>query len=436
MTRKLTHSLGFVVGVFFALTSTQLMSAQQPSNQNADVYLRYIPLSTNQIPSNPLRTKANDQQDPSFWQSVMVNAAEPMTEDCSSCPACKETCPVCKEQCPDCNVQCPASKEQCPACPAKWAEVQDSLPTAEKPCPLVAQGFAVGTPMPDDGRPRLTAGFIQNEHATLPSYRLCSELADTLSESLADPNIPSESRRRILESTLKLLVRNAELESQAEVAILKLKHERELAVVREQQAMLQSQIAQTSGLKQWMAPLYANQNQTQQQMQNVMTNLQLVDRTLRLLEKEKSGVQLPLVNQPNRYNQPPARMTQPAQANQPLPALPATRRALELTPRPERWSQLPTHSQPPVRRALDKSTHQRSPDQDSFFSDTHSQLAPKRLSDNEVRRQQLTSQLKQLQKELSELPSDSPIRSVGWDQPIQSNQLKPNPLKPRLHPMR
>ncbi len=264
-------------------------------------------------------------------------------------------------------------------------------------------------------------GFIQNQHLESSAYRHCDDLADTMSDCLADSNMSPDSRRRILETTMKLLVRNAELESQVQVARLQLEHERELSSMRGEVAHLRAQISAVGEIKTWMGPLYTNQNQSQQQMNNLMTNLQLVNRTLRMLEKEKDDS---------------SRM----QANQPLPAQLIVPQTQPLrSQRPERWSQLPSHArpqpqlQPQLRPRTERDDHttQNNADNrgDTYLSRSTSQVAPPRLTDEAVRRQQLKSHLRQLQAELDRTNSQA-IQPAGWEQPIPQqypNQLRPLP---------
>lgn len=303
---------------------------------------------------------------------------------------------------PQCCPNCCESNEGCDGC-------DGVCPASQKlnnlPCP-----FAIRE------QPQPQIAFIQNRYAEPPSRQICDDLAETMAECMSDAQIPLDVRRRILASTMKLLVRNAELEAQAEVAQLQLKHEREMAATRENLIQLQTRMSATGEVKNWMGPLYTNLNQTQQSLNNVMTNLQLVNRSLRLLENEK--------NESMRK-----------QANQPLPSqfVPMT----QPVPRPERWSQLPNHAEPPKQPKNQDHTTQRSPENDNntFFSSI-SQPAPPRWNDRDVQRQQLESQMRFLQAELDRLNSQN-VRTVGWEsetiQPPQ-NQLRPM-QQPQLRPI-
>lgn len=287
-----------------------------------------------------------------------------------------------------------------------------------------------------------TPGFIQNKHFESPAYGLCDELAATMSECLADSSMSEESRRRILETTMKLLVRNAELEAHAEMSRLQLQHERELSAMKGDLMHLQAQITAVGEIKTWMGPLYTNQNQTQQQMNNLMTNLQLVNRTLRLLEKEKDVSKRMQANRPL-----PSQFVPSTQPQQPQPNF-----------RPERWSQLPSHIQPqpqtqprfqsqpqpqvrPSTERDDRTTgNPLSPKSDTVLSSITSQVAPPRLTDEAIRRQQLENHMRQLQVELDRSRASS-VQPAGWEQavpqsypnqlrPQPANQLRPLPAKP------
>lgn len=315
------------------------------------------------------------------WQSNEAASVADQPRCCPNC--CKAT-----EGCDGCEGICPATQK-----------------FSNAPCPYATRAVP---PTPN--------GFIQNQYAESPSQKICEDLAETMTECLSDSQIPVDARRRILASTMKLLVRNAELESQAEVAQLQLQHERELAATRENLIQLQARMSASGEVKNWMGPLYTNLNQTQQSINNVMTNLQLVNRTLRLLENEKNA-------------------TKRRQANQPLPAQMVPQP--QVNPRPERWSQLPKHAEPPKKTESRDHTTQQSHDNrnDTFLSST-SQPAPPRLSDRDVQRQQLESRMRQLQAELDRFNSQN-IRTVGWEsETVQQhpNQLRSNQLRPMQQP--
>lgn len=337
--------------------------------------------------------------DASARVASMVDSIPPGKAQLRPAPPCRATQSETRSQlCPklgDCDKPgCEDCKEACPGCSA----AKDTLTRLPRLVALSPRTHSESQPQ--------NRGFVQNMHVLPPSYKVCSELAQTMANCLADSNIDPESRRQILESSMKLLVRNAELEAQAEVARMKLEHEREMSVMRGNLLQLQSQMAATGEIKSWMGPIYTNQNQTQQQMSNLMTNLQLINRTLRLLEKEKES----------SYRM---------QANQPLPArlVPQTQQ-----PRPERWSQLPSHSQSPRTPVDDHTTGNQQPRSSgsATWPSTTRMSPPPRLTDAEVRREQLNSHLRQLQVELNRTQSQS-IQPVGWNQVVPVD----NPLKPR-----
>lgn len=326
------------------------------------------------------------------------------TEKGECCPGC---CPA------DCGGQqgCEGCRGNCPAT-QKIANAE--CPYAAHEAMFAGNQIVAGNHIVAGNQAVAGNQVIKNQFVDSTSQQMCDDLAETMAECLSDSQIPMDSRRRIIASTMKLLVRNAELEAQAEVARLQLKHEREMALTRENLIQLQARMSAAGEVKTWMGPLYTNLNQTQQSMNNVMTNLQLVNRTLRLLENEKNAAKR-------------------RQANQPLPAqlVPQTQPAAQ----PDRWSQLPNHVQPPRQEERDNHTTQQlneNRDQ-TFMSRTTSQPAPPRLSDQEVQRQQLESRMRHLQAELDRLDAQN-IRTVGWESETKEH---PNQLRPMYsHPLR
>ena len=253
----------------------------------------------------------------------------------------------------------------------------------------------------------------------------CEDLADNLANSLADPNISTESRREILAATMKLMVRNAELEARAEIASLKLEHQQELSQLRNQVAEFQTYATQIGEIKNWMAPIYANQNQTQRQFQTLTNDLQIINRTLRLLEQEKRSQQLLLTNQPRRATSiPPQVETNPYV-------------------RPERWSRLPSYEkqQQTVPSRPDHSTMRRTEpkrSQPTIIRASAPMDAPRRLNPQEIQQERVQTEIQQMQSRLNQLKSESKIseskiRQAGWNEPLPSQPIKPIPqmLRPR-----
>ena len=322
------------------------------------------------------------------------------TDDSEPAKGCQVTMPQSELDCP--LAGCPDST--CPDCERCPADRELRMPESVSPALPHEASWAVATLF--DEQPQANPYFLRE------TGNECEEITDALARSLADPNISTESRQEILAATMKLLVRNSELEARAEVAMLKLQHEREMANLRNEVAEHQNYATQIGEIKNWMGPIYANQNQTQRQFQSLMTNLQLINRTLRLLEQEKQTQQLQL--------------TQPA---------PTTNYSsqIESNPfvrpeRPDRWSRLPSHEQPQnVPRRPDHSTMKDQEPAPTIFRASTPVLAPKRLSPQEVQQQRLQSEIQQMQTQLDRLQNRSNIRQANWNEPLPSNPLKPLP---------
>ena len=246
---------------------------------------------------------------------------------------------------------------------------------------------------------------------------------------------------------MKLLVLNANLEAKAEIAQMQLVHEREVALIRGHMYQLQGQMATIGEVQQWMAPVYNRQNQTQQQMQNLQSGLQLINQSMRSMARGNTPQPAMQSNQPPS-NSIPQQWTR----NQNQSFQPSTIRN-QYVPQ-ERWSQLPSHMEnPPVR--LDKSTTNSTPNtipaRTETYRKTTSQVAPKRLSDFEIRRERLRSEISRVEQELKRLDDGQIVKSVSWNEPLsdqRNNSVRnaadlylpattPNvsPLQPRIQPM-
>lgn len=413
----LVLSFGMVCMAFFAVQSPQTVWAQSTADSldlEAQERTKSSPgllpvLDLQSLPSFKAMQGSADET-PHSLLSVMPDIfieeekEQPRfifdTNDSESAKGCQGTDPKGEFDCP--LAGCPDST--CPHCEACPVDRELVMPESVSPTLPHEASWAVATLFDEQPQP--------NPYFHKETENQCGEIADSLAKSLADSNISTESRQEILAATMKLLVRNAELEARAEVAMLKLQHEREMAQLRSEVAEHQTYASQIGEIKNWMGPIYANQNQTQRQFQGLMTNLQLINRTLRLLEQEKQTQQLHL--------------TQPAPVNNYPPQIESN--PFVRPDRPERWSRLPSHEQPQnVPRRPDHSTMKDQEPAPTIFRASTPVLAPKRLSPQEVQQQRLQSEIRQMQTQLERLQNRSNVRQANWNEPLPSNPLKPLP---------
>ena len=95
--------------------------------------------------------------------------------------------------------------------------------------------------------------------------------------------------RRVIGKAMMLVAKNAQSESLIAMAEMQAKHEEEKAAMRGQLVQLSTQVHTVNDLRNWIGPLYSNQNRTIQHIQMMSASSNALNRTLSLLEKQLSS---------------------------------------------------------------------------------------------------------------------------------------------------
>jgi hypothetical protein len=117
----------------------------------------------------------------------------------------------------------------------------------------------------------------------------CKDLAELLCTTLNGSEMSEPAMRRVIEKAMILVAKNAQSESRMEMAHMQIRHEEEKAALRGQLLQLSTQVHTVNDLRDWIGPLYANQNRTIQHIQLLSANSSALNRTLSLLEKQLSS---------------------------------------------------------------------------------------------------------------------------------------------------
>ena len=143
-----------------------------------------------------------------------------------------------------------------------------------------------------------------NSSEPIDRSEFCGNLAELLRVALKNENMDEQSSKQVIENAMSLVEKNALAEADAKISEMKLKHEKELAAFRGQILQMSTQITTAENFKNWMGPLYTNQNRTIQQIQMLAYSANTINRTLNLLEKQMS-TKVPSDSTHAKYTQPP-----------------------------------------------------------------------------------------------------------------------------------
>lgn len=84
---------------------------------------------------------------------------------------------------------------------------------------------------------------------------------------------------------MEMVARQTKDQFKTEMTLLQLEHQKEISLVNGRLLQMQGQLETTLTLKQWLGPLYTNQNRALQQMQLLATDSAELNRTLGILEQ-------------------------------------------------------------------------------------------------------------------------------------------------------
>ncbi len=131
--------------------------------------------------------------------------------------------------------------------------------------------------------------FCRDICTTPENSAYCKDLAELLCTTIHGNDMSEPAMRRAIEKAMMLVARNAKSESLIEMANMEAKHRDEQASLRGQLLQLSTQVHTVNDLRNWIGPLYTNQNRTIQHLQLMSASSNTLNRTLSLLEKQLSS---------------------------------------------------------------------------------------------------------------------------------------------------
>lgn len=119
----------------------------------------------------------------------------------------------------------------------------------------------------------------------------CTDIVEMLCMTLENGSMNNATTRKAVSHALTLAFNNGKADSASAMEQLKLKHANEMAVLRGKSLQMSTQIRTVDDIRNWMEPLYTNQNRANHQMQLMGASTSALHRTLSLLEKQLSTLQ-------------------------------------------------------------------------------------------------------------------------------------------------
>ena len=187
----------------------------------------------------------------------------------------------------------------CPETPARMAShestiglvgmIEDEPPSCTKSSCTKAMPLAIGVPLPNAMAMSCEDCQMCN---TSKGNEFHSQLAKLLSEALKDRDLSEASSQKIIESCLAMASRNSQMESVAQMSSMQVDYERQIAEMRREMTQMSAQLGAMGELKNWLGPIYSNQNRAMHQMQMMTQSSGTLNRILAMLEKQMSTKQM------------------------------------------------------------------------------------------------------------------------------------------------
>ena len=205
------------------------------------------------------------------FADLVVELSAPCTGDCPTdcCATCADSCDVSSDELSDqcsCNSSC-----------------------NDGTCCIQSAGNHVDC---CDGCDLAVCGSLATEQNDDPIQKYCRQMAALLAVSLRtssaseDGDRSVELQQKAIEAAMLMVAETAEANSHVKIAELEATHQETVSSLQVQINQLSAGATSVSQLREWLGPIYTNQNRNYQQMQLVSANNATMNRTLSLLEKQ------------------------------------------------------------------------------------------------------------------------------------------------------
>ncbi len=118
----------------------------------------------------------------------------------------------------------------------------------------------------------------------------CQLMAKLLAIAIQDQAQSDDARRQVIEAALLMIAETSEAKAQAKIARLEASHQKQLTDLRSQLEQSNPPSSSVSQIREWLGPIYTNQNRNFHQLQTMAANGQSLNRQVGLLERKIDAV--------------------------------------------------------------------------------------------------------------------------------------------------
>jgi hypothetical protein len=111
-------------------------------------------------------------------------------------------------------------------------------------------------------------------------------MARLLSAAIQDGEQTQDAQRKVIEAALMMIAETSEAKAQAKIAWLEANHQKQLTNLKCQMEKSSPATSSFSQLREWLSPIYTNQNRNFHQMKSIAANGENLSRTVGLLERK------------------------------------------------------------------------------------------------------------------------------------------------------
>ncbi len=114
----------------------------------------------------------------------------------------------------------------------------------------------------------------------------CQLKARLLSAAIQDGEQTQDAQRKVIEAALMMIAETSEAKAQAKIAWLEANHQKQLTNLKRQMEKSSPATSSFNQIREWLSPIYTNQNRNFHQMKTIAANGESLSRTVRLLERK------------------------------------------------------------------------------------------------------------------------------------------------------
>ena len=118
----------------------------------------------------------------------------------------------------------------------------------------------------------------------------CQLMAKLLAIAIQDQEQSNDARRQVIEAALMMIAETSEAKAQLKIAKLEATHQKQLSELRSELKKSNSPPSSVSQIREWLGPVYTNQNRNFHQLQTMAADNQSLSQKVGLLERKIDAV--------------------------------------------------------------------------------------------------------------------------------------------------